>query len=97
MPLHNKICCGYIPAKKASATITAIKPSTIPIATNVSCISTESIFFIIFNLMLTIKLRLKGKLEKNLTIRSVFRGKGIDTKLEKNLAYASFILYKNYN
>ena len=44
--------------------------------------------------MLTIKLRLKGKLEKNLTIRSVFRGKGIDTKLEKNLAYASFILYK---
>jgi len=28
--------CGYNPAKKASATITAINPSTIPIATNVS-------------------------------------------------------------
>jgi len=68
MPLHNKICCGYIPAKKASATITAIKPSTIPIATNVSCISTESIFFIIFNLMLkNLILGQKGKLEKNLT------------------------------
>ena len=68
MPSHNKICCGYIPAKKASATITAIKPSTIPIATNVSCISTESIFFIIFNLMLkNLILGQKGKLEKNLT------------------------------
>lgn len=44
--------------------------------------------------MLTIQLRLKGKLEKNLTIRMVFLGKGTNTKLGKNLAYASFILCK---
>jgi len=54
----------YIPAKNARATITAMNPKTIPIATMVSCSSTELIFFIIFNLVLTIKLRFERKIGK---------------------------------
>ena len=75
--IKTKSLIIYKPAKKARATIKAINPKTIAIATAVSCSSTELIFFIIFNLRVKNKKdSLKGKLEKNLTI-VVFKGKDL--------------------
>ncbi len=65
-----------MPARNASATITAMNPNTIPIATIVSCSSTELIFFIIFILMLTKKLRFERKIGKKPNDSVAFRGRG---------------------
>jgi hypothetical protein len=83
--------CGYKPARKASATITAIKPSTIPIATNVSCISTESTFFIIFQFNVNNKSASERKLEK--ALRQIgFSEEGIQYKFTKKSDLYKFYL-----
>ena len=70
----------YIPVNKAIAAIIPRNNKIIPMATKVSCSSTELIFFIIFNFNVNKNCVLKGKLEKNLTIRQ-FLWERISTKL----------------
>lgn len=65
---HEKLIIynnSYIPVKKAIAAIIPRNNKIIPIATKVSCSSTELTFFIIFKfLMLTIKFPWRGKIGK---------------------------------
>ena len=71
---------NYIPVNRAMAAIIPRNNKIIPMATKVSCNSTELIFFIIFNFNVNKNCVLKGKLEKNLTIRQFFWER-INTKL----------------
>src|SRR5665647_2071647 len=87
---HKKlriIIIFYIPVNKAIAAIIPRNNKIIPMATKVSCSSTELIFFIIFNFIVNKNCVLKGKLEKNLTIRSVFRGKDCYKVIKKSGLY----------